>query len=106
MDITIVPTASEIIIPEKLDGYEVVQATIGDKTVAVPKNFETDHKIANLSDIEALEGWTYEAETDELPAGGSVDVTATYKVSETQKLTKTITVSRVACVDANRDLHM
>ncbi len=102
-DDTIVPTATEIIIPEKLDGYEVVQATIGDKTVNIPKSFEADHKIAKLSDIKALEGWTYEAEKDELPAGGSVDVTATYNVSETQKLTKTITVSRAACVDANKD---
>ena len=102
-DDTIVPTATEIIIPEKLDGYEVVQATIGDKTVNIPKRFEADHKIAKLSDIKALEGWIYEAETDELPAGGSVDVTATYHVSETQKLTKKITVSRAACVDANKD---
>ena len=102
-DDTITPTASEIIIPEKLDGYEVVQAKVGSKTVAVPKSFEADHKVAKLSDIRALEGWTYEAETDELPLGGSVEVTATYNVSETQKLTKTITVSRAACVDANKD---
>ena len=104
---TIVPTASEIIIPEKLDGYEVVQATIGDKTVNIPKSFEADHKVTKLSDIEVLEGWTYEAETDELPAGGSVDVTLTsYKINDTQKFIitpKTITVSRAACVDANKD---
>ncbi|MBQ9984210.1 MAG: leucine-rich repeat domain-containing protein, partial [Lachnospiraceae bacterium] len=102
-DDNIVPTASEIIIPEKLDGYEVVQVKVGSSTVAVPTSFEAEHKIAKLSDIEALEGWTYEAETDELPLGGSVDVTATYNVSETQKLTKKITVSRAACVDANKD---
>ena len=102
-DDTIVPIASEIIIPEKLDGYEVVQAKVGSSTVAVPTSFEAEHKVTKLSDIKALEGWTYEAETDELPLGGSVDVTATYNVSETQKLTKTITVSRVACVDANKD---
>ena len=102
-DDNIVPTASEIIIPEKLDGYEVVQAKVGSSTVAVPTSFEAEHKVTKLSDIKALEGWTYEAETDELPLGGSVDVTATYNVSETQKLTKTITVSRVACVDANKD---
>ena len=103
---TIVPTASEIVIPEKLDGYEVVQATISDKTVNIPKSFEAEHKIAKLSDIEALEGWTYEAETDEIPAGGSIDVTLTsYKINDTQKFTtsKKITVSRAACVDANKD---
>ena len=102
-DATIVPTASEIIIPEKLDGYEVVQATISDNTVDIPKSFEADHKIAKLSDIEALKGWTYTAETDELPLGGSVEVTATYNLSEIQKLTKKISVSRAACVDANKD---
>ena len=100
-------SATEIIIPEKLDGYEVVQATIGDKTVNIPKSFEAEHKIAKLSDIEALEGWTYEAETDELPAGGSVDVTLTsYKINDTQKFIitpKTITVSRAACADTDKD---
>ena len=100
-------SASEIIIPEKLDGYEVVQATISDNTVDIPKSFEAEHKIAKLSDIEALEGWTYEAETDELPLGGSVDVTLTsYKINDTQKFIitpKTITVSRAACADINKD---
>ena len=99
-------SATEIIIPEKLDGYEVVQAKVGSKTVAIPKSFEAEHKIAKLSDIEALEGWTYEAETDELPAGGSIDVTLTsYKINDKQKFTtsKKITVSRAACVDANKD---
>ena len=100
---TIVPTATEIIIPEKLDGYEVVQATISDNTVDIPKSFEADHTATKISDVEALEGWAYEAETDELPAGGSVEVTATYHVGETQKLTKTITVSRAACADSDKD---
>ena len=103
---TIVPTASEIIIPEKLDGYEVVQATISDNTVDIPKSFEAEHKIAKLSDVTALEGWTYEAETDELPLGGSVDVTLrSYEINDTQKFTtsKKITISRSACADANKD---
>ena len=96
-------TASEIVIPEKIDGYKVTSVKIGETTVSVPESFEAPHTTTKLSDITALEGWEYEAETDEIPAGSSVEITASYNLSETQKLTKKITVSRTACKDEDRD---
>jgi len=94
---------SEIIIPEKLDGYEVVETKIGDTTISVPSDFEAEHTVERLSDITDLDGWTYEAETDTLSPGSSIDVTAIYLVSGTPKLIKEITISRSACTDANND---
>ena len=102
-DATIVPTVSEIIIPETIDGYEVVGVTIGDTTISVPSDFEAEHTVERLSDITSLDGWTYEAETDTLSPGSSKDVTAIYSVSGTPKLIKEITISRSACTDANND---
>ena len=97
-------TASEIVIPEKIDGYKVTSVEIGETAVNIfPESFEAPHTTTKLSDITALEGWEYEAETDEIPAGSSVEITASYNLSETQKLTKKITVSRTACKDEDRD---
>lgn len=96
-------TASEIVIPEKIYGYKVTSVEIGETTVSVPESFEAPHTTTKLSDITALEGWEYEAETDEIPAGSSVEITASYNLSETQKLTRKITVSRTACKDEDRD---
>ena len=96
-------SATEIVIPEKIDGYEVVGVKIGDTTISVPSDFETEHTVERLSDITALDGWTYEAETDTLSPGSSIDVTAIYSVSGTPKLIKEITISRSACADANND---
>lgn len=102
-DATIVPNVSEIAIPETIDGYEVVEAKIGGTTISVPSDFEAEHTVERLSDITALDGWTYEAETDTLSPGSSIDVTAIYSVSGTPKLIKEITISRSACADANND---
>ncbi|MBP0959891.1 MAG: leucine-rich repeat domain-containing protein, partial [Oscillospiraceae bacterium] len=97
-------TASEIVIPEKIDGYKVTSVEIGETAVNIPpESFEVPHTTTKLSDITALEGWEYEAETDEIPAGSSVEITASYNLSETQKLTKKITVSRAVCVDEEKN---
>ena len=101
-------TASEIVIPEKIDGYKVTSVEIGGTAVNIPpESFEAPHTTTKLSDITALEGWEYEAETDEIPAGGLVNVTLrSYKISDTQKFTitsKTVTVSRAVCVDEEKN---